>query len=260
MLESQVIPGKVLREMKIISDQKGIMERYLSEAEGWREHLARTRAFILDTVAGMTGASVVVCGSGWLLDLPLKELAEKCGQLYLADIHHPVPVKRRIREFPSCRLLHVDLTGGAILGAYRYVRALKGLQDRPPLSSIPVSRPDLGVHPDLYISLNILNQMDILLVDYLERFCQPAAGEISGFRKRIQQNHLDLISSARTCLISDTEEILLDKRDAETDRKALIHIDLPESERSGTWSWDFDTSGTYNRGRKTRMLVRALSY
>ena len=260
MKEIQAIPRRVLREMKIISDQKGIMERYLTEAEGWREHLARTRAFILDTVAGTKPATAMVCGSGWLLDLPLKELAGMCGQLYLADIRHPVPVKRRTGKIPSCRLIRADLTGGAVMGAYRYVQGLKSHNPRPPLSSIPVNIPRLGVHPDLFISLNILNQMDILLVDYLKRFCRPSDEEISGFRKRIQQNHLDLIGTARTCLISDTEEIQLDERDVEKARKDLILVDLPVPEKSATWTWDFDRSGTYNRGMMTRMIVRALEY
>ena len=51
MTAEHKIPIRILREMKMISDQQGIMERYLAEAEGWKARLrvfANYRSTVID--------------------------------------------------------------------------------------------------------------------------------------------------------------------------------------------------------------------
>ncbi len=258
MKEDHNIPTRILREMKIISDQKGIMERYLSEAEGWKEHLTRSRNYILESVGRIKPGSVLVCGSGWLLDLPLEELSAACREVYLADIHHPVQIRRKTEQLPNCRLLKIDLTGGAIQGTYHYVKHYRKTGTRQPLTDIPVQVPVLPFDPELIISLNLLNQMDILLVDYIQGYITLEEKECADFRIRIQRSHLDFLKATRACLISDTEERIINRQDQETERKKLIYAGFPEGRRQESWIWRFDESGNYKRGMKTQMLVRAV--
>jgi hypothetical protein len=253
------LPDKVLREMKIISDQKGIIDRYISEAGGWDEHLARTREFILESVNAARPDSILICGSGWLLDVPLEELAEICPEIYLADIYHPQQIRNKIRKIPGCRLLQADLTGGAVMAAYAYIDDYRKTGTRNPVSSIPVSVPLLPVKPGYIISVNMLNQMDILLVDYLKRYIKPGEEELAAFRKSIQQNHLSHLATCPSCIITDAEEIIINSQGQETDRKNLLYTRLPEGSCKSSWIWKFDSSGSYNQGMTTHFLVKAVA-
>ena len=82
--------------------------------------------------------------------------------------------------------------------------------------------------------------------------------ECADFRRRIQQSHLDFITSARACLISDTEERIINSQDQETERKKLMYAGFPDGQRAESWIWRFDEGGNYKRGMKTHMLVRAV--
>jgi len=258
MTDKHRIPTRILREMKMISDQQGIMERYLAEAEGWKEHIEKTRAYILESVGRIRPSSILVCGSGWLLDLPMDELVSGSRELYLADIHHPVQVRRKTEKLPGCRLLKMDLTGGAVQGSYDYVKRYRKTGLKESLAAIPVRIPRLPFDPDLVISLNLLNQMDILLVDYIRRHIALEQDERAAFRSRIQKNHLDFLSAYPACLVSDTEEIIINRDGRETGRNNLIYSAFPAGKRPQSWIWRFDESGYYKRGMKTHMLVRAV--
>ncbi len=56
--------------MKYISDQKGILNRYLAEGNNWEAHLEKTRGFITGCLEKNKPETVAVLGSGWLLDIP----------------------------------------------------------------------------------------------------------------------------------------------------------------------------------------------
>jgi len=253
------ISDKVLREMKIISDQKGIIDRYISEAGGWEEHLGKTRNFILESVTAARPRSILICGSGWLLDVPLEELAEITPEIWLADIYHPPQVRNKIRKMTGCRLLQVDLTGGAVMAAYAFVKDYGKSGIRKPLSSISVSVPVLPLKPQYIISVNILNQMDILLADHLKIHIVPGEEELADFRKRIQRNHLSFMANGPSCIITDTEEIIINNKGLETDRRNLLYASLPEGSRYDSWIWKFDSSGSYNKGMITHLLVKAVA-
>ena len=67
----------MVRKMGYISDQEGIMKRYLNEQDKWEFHLQNTRQFILDSFKDVQIRNLAIFGSGWLLDLPLEELSKK---------------------------------------------------------------------------------------------------------------------------------------------------------------------------------------
>ena len=52
---------------------------------------------------------------------------------------------------------------------------------------------------DYIISLNILNQLDILLVDYLKKSSIYDEEELKFFRGRIQKSHIDSLIPVKSC-------------------------------------------------------------
>jgi len=245
--------------MQFISDQEGIMNRYLREKDNWDSHLDNTKDFINASFKGREISTVAVLGSGWLLDLPLKKLSERFKKVLLVDVHHPPQVHKKVEKYDNVILFETDLTGGGIEFCWE-LRIKKGDHFKTHvLDDFEPKRPDLPIKVDAYISLNLLNQLDILLVDFLKRkngrFLED---EYDRFRKNLQDFHLEWITKKPACLISDVLEINV--CDEGIEEKQLIYTEFPEAKRNGEWTWDFDLSGQYQEDCKTSMFVRAFEW
>lgn len=250
----------MVRKMKFISDQAGIMNRYLREQENWDHHLQKTREFILGSFKGREIRTLAVLGSGWLLDLPLKDLSKKFRKILLVDVYHPPQIVKKVEKYPNVLLHETDLSGGGIRFCWDLRKKKEEQLEEYVLDHFTPEKPDLPVKPDAYVSLNLLNQLDILLVEFLERKKVPIVdAEIKRFRKTIQQFHLDWITRKPGCLVTDALELNEGPGNKQEERP-LIHVDFPESRRSDAWTWDFDLAGTYHPGWKTRMNVRAVEW
>jgi hypothetical protein len=106
------------------------------------------------------------------------------------------------------------------------------------------------------VSLNILNQLDILIVDYLRRYITCDDAEILSLRKKIQSSHVDSLPRDRSCLITDYEEWTY-AQDQLVSKKPLVHIPLPEGKKKTSWTWQFDLHKTYHKGKTTHFHVIA---
>lgn len=252
------IKHNFLKEMKYISDQQGIMERYLQEHDGWAPHLQKTRSFILNCVRKYAPQSVLIMGSGWLLDVPLDELAGMCERIYLADICHPVQVENRIKKYEKCSLITDDLTGGGIRNTYTFIEGFIKTGKRESLHKIELDVPIIPEKVNYVISLNLLNQLDILLVDHIKKYIEYPESEINDFRKRIQEYHLSLLEPGKSCLVTDEEELVLNNKNQLVKRKRLIYTTLPAGMKRQQWKWIFDTTGAYNKGHRTEFSVVAI--
>ena len=251
--------GPWIRRMGFIRDQEGIMNRYLRETENWGPHLEKTRAFINASFRRETLASVAVLGSGWLLDVPLDEMRERFAKIFLVDIRHPPQILKRVAQMPEVELIETDLTGGAVGQIWTYLRQQKRI-DPATLTDILTFVPPLrDVAPEAFVSVNLLNQLDILICDYLKRRGHYQQSDLIRVRSWLQKNHVEWIRSRPGCLITDTKEIRVD-RDGKETSNALIYCDLPEGIRRERWDWDFDSQGTYHPGSRTRMEVRAVEW
>ena len=249
---------KIIRRMGYLRDQQGIVSRYQGEGGNWDRHLQKCRDFIRGAFRAGDYHTVAILGSGWLLDVPLEHLEEQFEKIWLVDIAHPPQVKKKVERSERVELVECDLSGGVVEQAWTYTRQ----QRRPALKEFTASlelRHPLSLQPDALISLNLLNQLDILVCDYLIKFMEPGEGELMELRRRIQSFHLDWIRKVPGLLISDTVEISRDRKGNES-RTPLIHVRLPGGIREEQWQWDFDTRGTYRPGRMTHMEVKALEW
>jgi hypothetical protein len=257
MLKS-AIKYRILRKMKYVSDQEGILEKYLEEHEGWQGHLHNCKEFIMECVRKHKPQSVVVMGSGWLLDVPLKELTAECEQVYLADIWHPRQVQTTARDYPNCRLIYTDLTGGAVNWIYLLVKSYRKTGEKESLKSFSFSKPELADREVYLVSLNILNQLDIILMNWLNKFIKYPDEEINYFRKKIQENHLELLKPGHSCLICDHKEIILDQKNQVVSTKKPLYTELPSAVRKKEWKWFFDRGGVFGQNLKTEFNIIAL--
>ena len=244
----------MFRRMGYFDDQSGIMRRYQRERDHWDTHLLHTRQFAIQAMQGKNRTSAAVLGSGWLLDVPLEELSRYFEKVKLYDVRHPRKVKKQVYPLGNVELRECDISGFA-QPVYQYVQQYRNCKERPPVNVIqPQTTWDMAEF-DFVFSCNILNQLDILLVDYLVQFFELSHEETVVFRSNVQQHHIDLLPRGRSCLVADYEEITCAPDDREISRKTSVHHPIIQHPDARRWTWDFDTKMTYYDGKKTFFKV-----
>ncbi len=250
--------NKILDELGFYIDQDGILNRLWRENGGWNSHLDNTKKFILQSVDKIQRkGKVAVLGSGWLLDVPIKELSENFSEVVLFDIIHPREIKAKMQRYKNIKCVETDLTGGYIQLVSDLCRDIRKNGKQPLINQqVPVCNFNAF---DMVISVNILNQLDIILTEYLMRFGLYTTSELNVLRQRIQQQHINALPLTKTCLITDYEEIQHTDT-GEIFTKNLLWITLPEGKDRTIWQWNFDTTKTYYEDRNTILNVVAMNF
>lgn len=251
--------GKIIRRMGYVRDQEGIMNRYLREVSNWKTHLLKTRQFILDSFRDPAIKSVAVLGSGWLLDVPLEELRPRFEHIYLVDIFHPPQIRKKTASMENVELLEIDLSGGAIHQLWQLGKNKTKPVRGSVLDQISLQHPLTQITPDAVISVNLLNQLDSLLCDFLSKQSYFQQEEAGLFRSALQEFHIQWITGTPGCLISDVIEKSKDKK-GNSSSKSLLYTTLPEGIRRASWTWEFDSQGTYQANTLTSMEVKAVEW
>jgi len=241
-----------------LPDQQGIMNRYYNEQESWNAHLSKSKDFILKSAKDKNKGKVVVLGSGWLLDLPLDELSSQFEEVVLIDINHPKPVLHKIKKYSNVYAVNADITGGLIELFYSNRKKLK--KENSLILPINQYQFHLPNDADFVISLNILCQLHIILIDYLKKIIASDSIDYSLLEKQIQESHLNILPKNKTCIITDIEEEIISPEDVLIGVNPLLHIKLPEGNFSEQWQWKFDNRMTYRDDAKTYFNTKAIDF
>jgi hypothetical protein len=245
------IPERILRRMGYKSDTQGLINRFIAADGAWDGHLQHTREFILKTIAGRSVRNLAVYGSGWLLDLPLEELASIAERIWLYDIIHPSQVLHRIRKYANVTPHTEDITGGVLLSAYHAVKTYKKQRLKTPPEELCQTIFEPGCKPDFSISLNILSQIGEMITNYLQQHVPYSDEEMYQLVFLLQQSHLSLLQPGASCLVTDVEEFEYDEANRLKATRSLIRCPLPVGKKSESWEWQFDPLDEYNQGSKT---------
>ena len=119
---------RMLSRMGYYNYQQGLIYRHLNQEGGWDVHLERCRSFILRALDYYRPGKVTVLGSGWLLDLPLSEMAGMTDEISLVDIVHPPGVNQQVASLKKVKISEQDITGGLILEVWNKTRKRNFLQ------------------------------------------------------------------------------------------------------------------------------------
>lgn len=244
-----------------MTDQGGILRRFLSEEQGWRAHLENSKQSICEFYADKNYKTIAIFGSGWLLDVPIDNLLRDFEQVYLCDISHPRQITHKYRHCKNLHFVECDITGGFARHIYECVYRKKEYTAADIFNFVP----DFGFLPetlDCMVSLNVLNQLDGLLLDAMEDTMQLSSDEIVRFKTLIQTQHVTLLSAYKYCLISDCEQISISQKTGERKEIPLIFAfgqtecpQLPPLRHE--WLWEFDSRGHYESDTIVQFRVRA---
>lgn len=248
---------KILRKLGLSDDQEGIIRRYINESGSWDKHLHNTKKFIEQCVLLENPKDIGVLGSGWLLDVPIGFLINQCNNIFLYDIRHPRQIVNKYKNNKNVHFKEVDITGGAIEFVYQLIR-------NNTVNEKLLDIPTVGFSPeeslDYIVSVNVLNQLDILIVENLRKIPNLSKELIAEFRKIIQSSHIKSLPAGKSCLITDFEEQIYDRTDKFVENHNLLYTELPEGKKEQEWIWNFDTLMTYYPNRKTDFKVIAKQF
>jgi hypothetical protein len=256
---TEPFPGrKIIRKMGMLKSQKGILNRYFRESSGWEDHLERTRKFMLRSAEDKIKGTAAILGSGWLLDVSVESLALAFQQLHLYDIYHPPQIRKKLENFENVELFQTDLTGGVIEDVYQAVKKYRKNGDKTLVNALANASFHFAHPPDFIASVNVMNQLNILITEYMKTKNIYSDRELLELDKKIQQNHLDLLQQGKSCLITDYEEELYDSKNQFIGSNPLVHIHLPEGKIKKQWQWQFDTRMRYREDAQTWFNVVAI--
>ncbi len=252
----QQIVSNITAFKRYRNDQYGIIQRFLNEGTNWNEHLKNTKQYILGSLPNKHIKSIAILGSGWLLDVPVEDILKKTDKLVLFDIYHPKQILNKYKNNPQIEFIKTDLTNN-LINVAKKSKSLTGF-----LQLFKTTKPISFLNEyDYVVSLNLLNQLDILFCDLLKRKFSIEDKELIGVREKIQTLHIKSLPLAKSCLITDYQEInyVGTINDSNKKPKNLIYADLSNFKNRKEWLWVFDTRKTYRHKINTTFKVLAVT-
>lgn len=238
----------ILHRMGYYAYQQGLIYRHLNQEGGWNSHLKNCRNFILKAADYYKPSVITVLGSGWLLDIPLKELAERTSQINLVDVVHPPEVKAQVSGMKNVFLREEDVSGGLIREVWQKAGHRFFFNKLHSIDEIKIREYQPGYKPGLVISLNILTQLESMPLKLLLKKADVSGEVLLNFRKEIQNKHISFLTKHKSVLITDTSEVVTENSGEVNEVKSVL-ADLPAGKEASEWTWDFDLrmSDYYNK-------------
>jgi hypothetical protein len=256
-MSQNTVYRRILSRMGYYNYQRGLIYHHLNEEGSWNTHLKNCRNFVLKSLEYNKPSVVTVLGSGWLLDLPIREMAGQVDIVNLVDIVHPPEVRNQSAELKNIVLIEEDISGGLIQEVWNRTRHRSFLNRLRALDGIkvPAYKPEYEV--GMIVSLNILTQLESLPVEWLKKKSMAGEEDFVYFRKEIQENHISLLKQYNSVLITDISEVITEKAGNVYDRKTVV-AQLPEPEFKEEWTWDFEPRDSDYYRKKSNFKVIAM--
>lgn len=209
-----------------------LWSRSRRQAEAWKAHQAHTRSFALAVAEEASRRYTAwVLGGGTFGDIPLAELSGMFNKVIVFDIAHLPGSAERIARHRNVELRLADVTGlVAPLAAWRPGQPLP----QPGVAALTSLDPVL---PDCILSLNVLSQLPLLPMEWLERHGLPLADR-RAYGQAIIAAHLEALARAAcpVALVTDARRIWR-SRAGETivAESAVLDVALPAAADEWTW-------------------------
>lgn len=241
--------------MNYSSEQTYIAQRMLQEQGGWTLHQDTTKEIITTAIESYKPKSIRILGSGWLFDVPIEHLIERCERIVLSDIYHPKQVMNRYSRYSNITFETTDLTNGVVELAYTIKKSNFSFEIF--LSTIQ-TMPNVSYTEDLVVSVNLLSQLSIFITDYLKSNVRASYDQLVEIAEVIQRNHIQNLPKGKSFLISDIEEEYLDEQGKLIGTKPTVFVEIPSKTKIKEWTWHFDSQMTYREDCKTNLKVVAV--
>lgn len=217
-------------------------------AQAWQSHVEASQGLIRDHLEKLQPKTVMVVGSGLLLEIPLQDLLKQAQKIYLVDLVHSAEVRRVAAKNKKIELLEKDLSG--LLGILK-----KGLGSFQ-VKSLPWEQLPAWDLPkvDWVISANLLSQIPLIISESL-----PMTPEAYvKFAKTVRDQHVErlLAQAPQVLLFADFETYYID-RAGQRLKTESYEVDLQSLKHDREWLWEISPFGESSPDYKIEMLVKA---
>jgi hypothetical protein len=249
---------RILNRMGYYSYQQGLILHHLNQDNGWDNHLDHCRNFILKALDIVRPSRITVLGSGWLMELPLAEIAERTEKIILVDIVHPPEVIEQTSGLRNVEISEQDVSGGLIEEVWKKTAGRTYFNKLPSLEAISVPEYYPAEDPGLVMSLNILTQIEALPERLLKKKSKATEEDFFRFKKEIQEKHIRFLLRHPSILITDNSEIITDSGSGTREIKTLL-AGIPPGRLEEEWIWDFDLlHADFNRSKSRFSVIARL--
>ncbi|NQD38251.1 hypothetical protein HPT27_14580 [Permianibacter sp. IMCC34836] len=225
----------------------------------WQDHLAHTRAAILQVAAQCPSRRcAVVLGSGSCHDVPLAELSAQFERVLLVDIVHLPAVLARSKSFPNVQTIQADLTGVA-----DWLAARRGCVSADELAALVLAVPPVLQKSDIdfVASVNLLSQLPVKPVEYLQRNSPTLAlTDLNAFAWRLLRAHVAALQTLTVpvCLVTDDWQRTWNRQQQLVEQTALVQALGLSDQVFARWRWPLAPVGELPDGHHAEHEVVAI--
>lgn len=207
----------------------------------WLSHYQACQNSILQALEACSQTRhCLVFGAGSLQDIPLDTLSERFEHITLVDLVFLPAARRKVRIYDNIELLEHDVTESL-------EAVFKGQQDIA-APSYGLDRPQI----DLVISLNLLTQLPLLPVKWLQSRYQYSDRQADELGQQLMESHLQYLqklkqqNGAVVCLIADRWVQRLDC-EGQLIKEFDPWWEVPKPEAQHEWDWQVMPIGEVSR-------------
>jgi len=237
------------KKMGQLQETIAMEARYKRSKNQWASHLENSKNIIRSATLSVSETSdIIILGSGLLLDIPIKYLAEKFNRVYLVDVVHLRKTKRLTRQYNNVIFIEHDITD---LSEQMLNKPATGINFTPALEI-----PALSEKTGLVVSANMLSQIHLAPVFYAKKHLNINDLTLEKLAHDIMLSHVSLLTNThcKVCLIADHKRLYKDHNQniIETE-EVLFGINMPEPDDS--WYWEIAPEGELQKNLSMKSQV-----
>jgi len=219
-------------------------------AKAWQNHVDESHRFIRDHLEKNNPKSVMIIGSGILMEVPIEAILARAEKVYLVDLVHSSTVRKLARKNPKVQLIEKDIS--SLLGILK-----KGTGPFQ-LKNIPWKQLPAWDLPkvDWVVSANLLSQIPLMISEVL-----PMTSETyEKFARSVRDQHLErlLEQAPKVLLFADFETRYIDDTNQRIKTESY-EVDLRGLRFDREWLWEIAPFGETSKDYKIEMLVKGYS-
>jgi hypothetical protein len=219
--------------------------------KAWLPHVEQSHQLIKEHISMVKPKSVLILGSGLLLEIPIEALLKSCEKIYLVDLVHAGSVRAIAKRHPQIELIEQDIS--AVLGFVK-----KG-QSPFQVSSVPWKHLPPWKLPkvDLVISANLMSQIPLIISESVAM----SSAAYKDFARKLRDEHIHrlLEQGTKALLFADFETQYID-REGNLLKTESYTVNLKEMKYLKEWLWQISPIGETSKDYRIEMLVKAYAH